>query len=208
VHYIRVLLGSTALLISSLSAYASVTINLGGDELFQSDDTTPIPLNSLIQLVASTTDSTFTLPTTTSFTGGSADDQVIASFGSNNSSGPGSFLQPVMFSYSGNFNAGDPLILRWWPSLTTGALTPGATTFGQFRTDNVENFSTIAWVAPADGTTNDLNFLDTAGGGSEPNSAGAASFTTAPIPETSTVVCAFLCAGALAFHAIRRRAAR
>jgi hypothetical protein len=201
----RVLLGFSALLISSMAGYGSVTINLGGAELFQSDGTTPIPLNSLIQLVASTTDNTFTLPSTTSFTGGSADDQVIASFGTNNASGQGSFLQPVVFSYSGNFNAGDQLILRWWPSLTTAASTPGVTTFGQFRTDNVENFSSIAWVAPADGNTESLNFLDQSGGGSEPDSAGRASFSTAAVPETSTVVCALLSGGAVVFHAIRRR---
>jgi hypothetical protein len=146
----------------SITASASVTINLFAGELFQSDGVTPIPLNSLIQLVASTTDSTFSLPSTTSFTGGSADDLVIASFGSNNASGSGTVQQPVVYNYSGNFNAGDPLILRWWPSLTTGATSPGSTTFGQFRTDSVENSSDIAWFAPADGSTEALNFADTA----------------------------------------------
>ena len=51
------------LLLTAFGARASITINLGGDELFQSNGTTPIPLGSLIQLVASTTDNTFSNPT-------------------------------------------------------------------------------------------------------------------------------------------------
>jgi len=185
---LKSVLAIATLLITSLAASASVTINLGGAELFQSDGTTPIPTGSLIQLVVSTADNTFNLPSPTSFTGGSADDQILASFGTNDSSGPGSFLQPVVFTLNSAITTGDELLLRWWPTLTTSSSSPGnSTPFGQFRTDNVENFSTINWTVPADGTTNDLNFLDTAGGGTEPNSAGTASFMTAAIPEPSAL---------------------
>src|SRR5881392_677407 len=185
---LKFLLPLSALLLASLTASADVTINLGAAELFQSDGTTPIPLGSLLQLVASTTDSTFTLPTPASFTGGSADDLVVSSFASNNNAGSGSFSGPIVFTLSGNLNAGDPLMLRWWPTLTLASPSPGfSTPFGQFRTDAVENFSDTGWFVPADGSTISLNFLDTAGGGSEPNSAGTASFLTAAIPEPSTL---------------------
>jgi hypothetical protein len=192
------------LLVSGISALGSVTINLGADKLFQSNGTTPIPQGALIQLVASTTDSTFTLPTASSFVGGSADDVVLASFGS----GPnGTVAQPIVFSLSSfaNLTPGDPLMLRWWPTLTTSSVAPGFTTFGQFRTDAVENFSNTGWFVPADGSTITLNFLDQAAMGSEPNSAGTASFTTgAAVPEPSTWAAAILVGGALVFHARRR----
>jgi PEP-CTERM motif len=201
---LKSLLAIAALLVTSLAASASITINLGGAELFQSNGTTPIPTGSLIQLVVSTTNTAFDLPTPTSFTGGSADDQILASFGSNDSSGPGSFLQPVVFNLDSAITTGDQLLLRWWPTLTTASSSPGnSTPFGQFRTDNVENFSTINWTVPADGTTNDLNFLDQAAGGTEPNSAGTASFMTAAIPEPS--VLALLGVGAV-LVAVRGRA--
>ncbi len=200
------MLGFTALLMTAAPVGATVTINLEAAVLFQSDGTTAIPMDSLIQLVASTTDSAVTLPSTTSFTGGSADDVILASFGSNNAGGPGSFLQPIIFSLTGNLNTGDELMLRWWPSLTVSSSTPGTgATFGQFRTDAVENGSNIAWVVPADGSTVDLNFKDLAFGGTEPNSAGTASFSTTAVPETSTVLCAGLCAVLLLAHAARRR---
>ena len=186
-----------------MGAYGSVTINLSAGELFQSDGTTPIPTGSLLQLVASTTDNVFTSPSPTSFTGGSADDQVVATFDSNDFLGPGSTISAISFSLGGNLNAGDELLLRWWPSLTIASSTPGSgTPFGQFRTDAVENGSDTGWFVPADGSTIALNFLDTAGGGSEPNSAGTASFTTA-VPEPSTLA-VLLIGGILLAPRIRR----
>jgi hypothetical protein len=57
---------------------------------------------------------------------------------------------------------------------------------------------------PADGSTITLNFLDTAGGGSEPNSAGTASFTTpTAIPEPSVLALALI-GGAGLFLRARR----
>src|SRR5438067_13054453 len=114
----KLLLALSALLLTSLTASADVTINLGAAELFQSDGTTPIPLGSLLQLVASTTDSTFTLPTPASFTGGSADDSVVASFASKKNAGSGSFSVLTVSSLSRALNARDPSTQRWCPSLT------------------------------------------------------------------------------------------
>jgi hypothetical protein len=197
------------LLLTAFSARASITINLGGDELFQSNGTTAIPLGSLIQLVASTTDNTFSTPTPADFVGGSSDDIILASFGSNNSLGSGSFVQPLTFTLSGNLTAGDQLLLRWWPSLTTSSSTPGSgTSFGQFRTNNVENFSDINWTVPADGSTVSLNFLDTSSGIAttpEPDSAGTASLSTTAVPEPSTYASALLGLGGIGLAAIRRR---
>ncbi len=190
-----------ALLVTSISAHATITINLGVDKLFQSNGTTPIPTGSLLQLVVSTTDNVFTLPTAGSFVGGSADDIVLASFACQSN---GSFGGPIVFSLSGNLNAGDQIMLRWFPTLTISSSSPGAgTSFGQFRTDNIESASNIAWVVPADGSTVSLNFLDIAGGGTEPNSAGTASLVTAAIPEPSSVALAIFGGGAL-FAALRR----
>ena len=191
-----------ALLISSISAHATITINLGADKLFQSNGTTPIPTGSLLQLVVSTTDNVFTAPTANSFVGNSADDIVLASFASQSN---GTFGGPIVFSLSGNLNAGDQIMLRWFPTLTLASSSPGAgTSFGQFRTNNIENFSDIAWVVPADGSTVSLNFLDIAGGGSEPNSAGTASLLTAAIPEPSSVALAIF-GGTSLILAVRRR---
>ena len=72
-------------------ASASVTLNFGAAQLFSDSGTTILPVGSLLQLVASTTDNVFTAPTSSSFTGGSGDDQVVASFNSNNVFGAGSF---------------------------------------------------------------------------------------------------------------------
>jgi len=185
----------------TVSARAAITINLTAGILYQADGTTPAPDGTLLQLVASTTDSTFTAPTPASFTGGSSDDVVVASYALNhNTTGSaGGDFHSLQLTLSGNWNAGDPLLLRWWPTLTTSSSTPGAnTTYGQFRTDATENGSTTGWVTPADGQTVSLNFLDQAAGGTEPNSAGKASLTTAAVPEPSTyaliVAGGFVCA--------------
>src|SRR5579884_1408634 len=94
---------------------ANVIIDLFAGKLLMADGTTAMPNGTLIQLIASTTDSTFTAPNTSSFTGGSADDIVVSSYVMNSSTGGGAGLdlQAITFSYSGNFNQGDPLLLRW-----------------------------------------------------------------------------------------------
>lgn len=197
---------AATLLISAYGAFASVTINLGADELFQSDGVTPIPVNSLLQLVVSETDNTFSTPTPSSFTGTSSDDVVLGSFAAQ---AGGSFLGAIQFTLAGNLNAGDQLLLRWYPSLTTASPTPGSgTSFGQFRTDNTENFSTTGWVVPADGATIDLNFFDQSSGipgAAQPDSAGRAAFTTTAVPEPSTYVSALLGLGGIGLATLRRR---
>ena len=199
---LRLLTAVGVLVATAMSGSASVTINLGAGQLFQSDGTTAIPAGSLIQLVASTADSTFTAPSPTSFTGSSADDVVLASFGTPDSTG--FFTEPITFNLSGSLDAGDPLLLRWWPTLTTSSSAPGGgTPFGQFRTDATENFSDTGWFVPADGSTITLNFLDSSAEGSEPNSAGTASFTV--VPEPASTLLFFIGGVATAARAWRKR---
>ena len=199
----KIIFALAATLVTASAAMATVTINLGADVLFQSDGTTPIPTGALVQLVASTLDNTFTAPTATSFTGGSTDDVVLANLVAG---APGEFAAPVVLNLSGNLTTGDELMLRWWPTLTISSSTPGTgATFGQFRTDSIENFSDIAWVVPGDPSNVGLNFLDTAGGGTEPNSAGRAAFSVTAVPEPSTWTVAAIVATSLGAHFLRRR---
>ncbi len=175
------------------SAQATLTLNLTAGILYQSNGTTPVPDGTLLQIIASTTDNSFTAPSASSFVGGSSDDTVVASYALNHNTvgSAGGDFHSIVLTLSGNWTAGDQLLLRWWPTLTTSSSSPGAnTTYGQFRTDAVENGSTTAWVTPADGQTVNLNFLDTAAGGTEPNgngqgsTNGAASLTVVPEPST------------------------
>ena len=187
-----------------LPAKADVTINLGVSKLYKADGTTLVPDGALIQLVASTTDTTFTAPTAASFTGNSSDDVVLASFSLDSSTyGPGSFIKALPVTLSGNLTTGDQLILRWFPTLTTLSSSPGAgTIFGQYRTDATLDGSEGAWVLPADGTPYSLVFQTISAGGSVANSAGAASLVTA-VPEPSSY--GLLGAAALAGVVVRRR---
>jgi len=177
------------LVLSSLATVsASITINLGGGNIYSTSTATLAPPGSLIQIVASTADNIFTDPTSTSFTGGSADDVVIASFVINAGLGsPGTFAQAIIFNLSATLTTGDLLLLRWFPTLTIADATgapPAGTPYGQFRTDAVENFSDIAWVVPADNSIVSLNFLTLAQGGTRPESDGVAKFTVIPEPST------------------------
>jgi hypothetical protein len=193
-----------ASMFAASAAYADITINLSAGELFESDGTTAFPMNGLLQLVVSTQDSLFTTPTPSSFTGGSADDMVLASFGANDFAGPGSAQAAITFALNSAITTGDPLLLRWWPTLTTASLSPGAgTSFGQFRTDAIENSSDISWNVPADGATDALNFVTMSYAGTEPDSAGIASMMTAAVPEPSTFALGAL--GVLGLVFLRRR---
>ena len=204
----KLLLALAALLLTAISSFATVTINFGAGDLYQSDGTTPIPFGSLLQIVVSTTDNTFTAPTAGNFTGGSSDDVIWASFGTNDNAGSGTFTGQLVLTLSGNITAGDQILLRWWPTLTTSSTSPSpGDTFGQFRTDAQESFSSPGgWVVPADGQTITLNFLTQNLGGAEPESAGRATFTVAPIPEPSTF--ALMIAGGVGFLALRSRGRR
>jgi len=189
-----------------LTANATIVINLTSAQLYGANGTTPMADGMLIQLLASTTDAAFAAPTATSFVGGSVDDVVQASYAMSSATAsgfPGGHIQAITLTFAGNFNAGDALLLRWWPTLAANASIPGVNTpYGEFRSDQVENGSQVSWFAPSDGANVQLKFLDAAAGGTRPDSAGRASLVTA-VPEPTGM--GLILVGGLGFAARRRR---
>lgn len=176
---------------------ASVVVNFGFGSMFESTDlSNAFPNGGRINILAlesgSWTDIANTFSNlTSSFT--PAGTVLVASFGSNNSDGPGTVGGSFSYSYSGLFNAGDELLMVAYPTLTMSSTSPGAGTKGFFfRTASVIDGSTTAWVAPSDGNAEDL-FAYTPGlGGSLPDNQftsgsgadGGNGFTTVPEPGT------------------------
>ncbi len=168
---------------------ATITLNLAGGNLYGADTSTLLPVGTVIQLVVDRNHDGFTTPSVGSFTGNSADDFILASF----TVGPtaGQFGVVVNFSLGNGIDTTDPLILRWFPGLTSSATPPADTTqrFGQFRTDIVQavDGSDINWNVPADGFAYFLTFYTASQGGSNPDSAGVANMFVTAIPEPSTL---------------------
>jgi hypothetical protein len=182
-YIMKKLLALALITFTCATAQATVTINLGGGYIYFADGLTRAPMGSLVQLIASTTDNVFTAPTPDSFTGNSPDDLVLASFFVNVE--PGLFLQDIIITFSGTLGPGDQLLLRWFPTLTSAGSGPGAgTQYGQFRTELIENNSTINWNLPPDGQTHDLQFVTMALGGTRSEAEGAANLVVVPDPST------------------------
>lgn len=195
------LLLSSLLLLTAAAAHADVTLNLGGGNLYTAGGTSLAPVGSLVQLVVSTGDNLFSAPTPNSFVGTSTDDFVLASFTIDDAAG--AFTQPITFTLGVNsVTAGDLLMLRWYPTLTSASGPGEGTSYGEFRTDAVQSFSNIAWAVPNDGTY-DLNFLTEAFGGPNAESAGYANFTVVPEPSSVALLAFGGIAGAVAVF--RRR---
>lgn len=157
---------------------------------------------SLVQLIASP-DATFAAPTDTTFVGGNDVLFYSAGFDSSTIGTPGGAqITLTGLSLTTYPIATYKLALRWFPTLTTAATTPGASTaYGQFDFN-----SDATWVAPSAGNSDNYTMLTTAASGSLPNSTGYASLTTAAIPEPSTYA-ALAGLAALAAAAWRRRTA-
>ena len=202
----RLFLFGLALLASATMAHATITINLGGGNLYGTSTATLFPTGGLLQLIVSSTDNVFTAPVAGSYTGNSADDVVLASFVLNNGLGsPGTFAQAIIITLTGNINPGDQILLRWFPTLTLANTTPPAgAPFGQFRTDIIENFSDITWNLPNDGSLVALNFLTMAQGGTRAEIEGVANMIVA-VPEPSTVALVGLSVIGLAAYSRRRK---
>lgn len=167
---------------------ASITINLVGGNLYGADTSSPLPVGTLVQLIVDRNHDGFTNPSVGSYTGGSADDFVLATFAVSGS--PGQFGSVVNFSLGNNIDTADPLILRWFPGLTIGdaAPTSAGQTFGQFRTDIVQALdgSDINWNVPADGFSYFLTFYTASQGGSNAENTGVANMMVTAVPEPST----------------------
>lgn len=178
---------------------------------------TPVADGSLLQVIALTNGSTGALPSTSDFLGGSASAQVLWQ-GAFDSTGTGvaGAMQLSLGNVSiyqdgtvGNYlTAGDPVIVRWYPSLTTSDTTPGTTGFGQAGYSAVDGtILDTAWVLPAANSstgTPDLLFLTMSAGGSVPDTAGQAVSTTA-VPEPATTATALGGIGLLFGWFIRRK---
>jgi hypothetical protein len=167
-------------LLFAMRLSASVTLNVSAANLNDAGGT-PMPTNGLVLLVASTNDATFGAPTFDSFVSG--DDYIIASWNLATWSTPGLLLGstgPVILG--GGWNAGDPLLLRWFPTLTLAATAPGVgASYGQYRTDSTVDGGD-PWITPAEGATISLKFLTTDIGGSQnPPSAGNANLVVGGI---------------------------
>ena len=136
----------------------------------------------------------------------SGDDVVIASFGLDSSIiGPAGTFQVAQLINTDLFtglNAGDPLLLRWF-NVDQNVATPGVARYGQFRTDSIVDASDSGWFFPA-GSSVGLNFVTESFSGSNPESAGEAIESTAPIPEPATWA-ALLGACSLGVAAAQRR---
>lgn len=192
----------------AVSAQASIVLNLTGGVLYGANTSSPLPVGTLVQLVVSRNANGFDAPTAGSFTGNSADDQVLFSFVIDNSQGfPGSYgTQPLVFNLGNGIDSSDQLLLRWFPGLTLASTAPAAgQIYGQFRTDLVQDLSDIAWVVPSDGSNVFLNFYTQSQGGANPESAGVASNMVA-IPEPS--VYALLIMGLAGVVCLSRRTGR
>lgn len=202
----KILSAAVALLFSAGLASASITLTLDIGVLRTSSG---IPVNSsaLFQLLVSSTDSFFTAPTPTSFVGGSLDDVILYSGTMNEIVGPGTSEDLITtITLTGDITANDPLLLRWWPTLTGSSSMPGySTPYGQFRSDSSRSAYDIAWFLPNDGSTSVLQFLTQSVDGNQPDTAGNASYTTAAaaIPEPSSF--AFCAVGLLGLALKRRR---
>jgi hypothetical protein len=171
-------------------AFATVTLNLSAAYLNEASGT-PMPTNGLVLLVASTSDSTFGTPTFASFVSG--DDTIVAKWDLSTWSTPGLLLEstgPV--ALGSGWNAGDPLQLYWFPTLTLASASPGVgASYGKYRTNSTVDGGD-PWTTPADGATIALKFLTADAGGSNPNAAGNASLVveggfTAPVILSLTI---------------------
>ena len=184
---IAVLLGCVLL---QANVRAFVSINLGAESL-KTADGTAMPATGLVILVASTTDSTFTPPTADAFVSG--DDIVVARFDLSSGDYDGQInATAVGLSLSGNWNAGDPLAVYWFPTLTTNSAAPGpGTSYGFYRDPAADGArftgrdGSDPWFTPSDGDDRTLLFFTADAGGSNPASAGNASSIS---PRASTTL--------------------
>lgn len=163
-----------ALILLLLAANAFSTVTLITEGAYLKDLSGALmATNALVLLVASTEDTTFSVPAPNAFVTG--DDIIVGRWDLSGTGEPGILLDFTNTALSGNWNEGDPLQLYWFPTLTVATVSPGAgTPYGQYRTDSMIDGGD-PWTTPADGATISLKFLTSNAGGSNPEVAGNAS---------------------------------
>jgi hypothetical protein len=186
---------------------------------FSNSTTAPMSgTGALLQVIATTTGA-FSNPTPGSFTGGNANNYVIADFSMNNAA-TDEFDNTFAFNLS-NYPAlasGDVLMLRWFPTITynqemSGTTPSIGTTYGQFTSSSAEFSGASAWMIPSNPGAYTFGFLTMASEGSRPESAGEASSAVTAVPEPATfaglagvlVVGAMVIGGGSKFRVLRMR---
>ncbi len=175
-------------LISSARPVGDFTINFAAGILTASNST-PLANGSLVVLLTNGLNGSFSAPSSTAFVTG--DDVLLGSFGTNSVDfdTAGGLIATLHPTFSGALTTGQQLMVRWFPSLTTASLAPGAgASYGEYSylTGNLES-DPSDWVLPGLGGIINPSLATASINGSSPNSAGQALLT---IPEPST--CALL----------------
>ncbi len=200
--------------------HAAYTFNISAAGLYD-ENGNAASKDGLVLLVADTSADGFaTLSESTPMTlnsfinGPSNDDLILARWQLGASSGsPGLFSDTATnLSLTGNWNAGDPLALMWFPSLTTSSTAAGAgVRYGMYSNLASAGDSSLnggdRWVTQGDGTYSLNFFTDSFGGSPRPDSAAYATLTvsgTGAVPEPSRVLLLGVGLGTMLFR--RRRA--
>jgi polygalacturonase len=145
------------------------------------------PSNSIAVLVVDTGNNGFISPQPGFGIGVGAawgpDDKVVAVWDLGNSincsgSDAGALCAQAVVAYTNGIAPGQVFELYWFPSLTLASNTLGVTSYGKY-TDPVGIDGSDVWQMPAGGSSLNLQFLTLAIGGSNPETAGQATFSTA-----------------------------
>ena len=201
---------------SATSLQASILFDLQG-EVLKNDSGSPIPVNSLVLLVADTTNNGFATIADGSSLAlndflNSGDDRILARYDLTNSGTSGVFAEGPSLTFGGGWDQGDPLALLWFPTLTLGSSTATLGNSYGFFSGPALNGSD-AWITPADATnghklwffTSDATVLT--GSGSNVASLGNASLTVTAgaVPEPGRFMLSLAGVCALAFRRRRSR---
>ena len=189
------------LAVSQLSA--AISINVSAEKL-KDPGGYDMAVSGILVLVGSTTDANFSGPTDSSFV--QDDDAVVAiwDIASGGGNTPGAFLGGTgSVSLGGDWDAGDPLAIYWFPTLTAAVdinntVPLAAIPYGMFRVESGNPDGTDDWVTPADGTighslkfiTTDATVLEPGGGTSDAADGEAGLFTPGAGPADPTGIAA------------------
>lgn len=137
-----------------------MTFNLAGDWLADEKGVRGIPNGSLIMLVASTEDREFAPPSADGLVDPRSDDRILEIFTASDDNGKanqGSYAASIQVNFGDeamgleNFGPGDPLLIRWFPTLPSTdleSLPSGPVPYGKFRADEILFGSNAAWQTP------------------------------------------------------------